>query len=285
MTKPVIGITLGDPLGIGPEIVVGALKNAEIRKLCTPLLYGKGGKNPYHALQTATEDCLSGKIDALVTAPVNKEKISRSENITFLGHTGFLEDACNQRFNTSYESTMLFVGKYERVAIATTHIPLAMVVRELSERKLKKTILNVHRALIDQFNIKAPKLAILGLNPHAGENGLIGNEEVSLIRPLIAWATHAHISLSGPFSADSYFVEKSQNYDATIALYHDQGLIPFKLKHFRESVNVTIGLPIIRTSVDHGVGYDIVGTDRANPASMIAAIKLAATFARNKEKR
>ncbi|MBI3019127.1 MAG: 4-hydroxythreonine-4-phosphate dehydrogenase PdxA [Deltaproteobacteria bacterium] len=298
--KPVIGITQGEPTGIGPEIIAKVLQKSSLLHLCTPLIIGEpkyfkslqkkitiipprsSRVSSYEALKLAFQLSLEKKIDAIVTAPVDKHKISKEKHVIFLGHTEFFKKACEKHFKRPFHSTMFFVSPKEKLALATTHLPLKKVSGTLSKELLQKTILNVHHGLRSLFRISNPKLALLGLNPHAGEGGLLGKEEKEILAPILSWASHQGICLEGPFAADSFFSARWRFFDATIALYHDQGLAPFKARNFHSSTNVTLGLPIIRTSVDHGVGYDIAGKNKANPLSMIAAIEWAAKLAKYK---
>ncbi len=300
--KPTIGITQGEPSGIGPEIIIKALKKASLFRLCTPIIIGEpryfkhlqkkirilppldSQNSSYGALKLASQLYLEKKIDAIVTAPVDKHKISKEERLTFLGHTEFFKNACEKHFKRSFHSTMFFVSPGEKLALVTTHLPLKKVSTFLSKDLVQKTIFNVHLGLRTLFQIPTPRLALLGLNPHAGEEGLLGQEEGLILEPVIQWARRKRIHIEGPFPADSFFSERWRLFDATIALYHDQGLAPFKTRNFHSSTNVTLGLPILRTSVDHGVGYDIAGKNKANPASMICAIEWAARLAHYKER-
>jgi len=297
MKRPFIGITQGDPNGIGPEIIQKALEKAKILKLCRPVIVGElkhfkslktrpdisivspqkeDDDSGFAALELATELCLQKKLSAMVTAPINKKRVCDIEKINFLGHTDYLGQKSGLFYKKVFHPTMLFVGKRDRLALVTTHLPLHQVSKAVTQNKLKITLINVHWGLKNLLGVKSPALAILGLNPHAGEEGLLGGEEKILFRGLYPWAKRKTIKIAGPFSADSFFIKKWRQFDATVALYHDQGLIPFKTRNHPHSVNLTLGLPMIRTSVDHGVGYDIAHTGKADPASMVAAIDLAA---------
>ncbi len=307
MSLPRIGITQGDEKGVGPEVIQKALGDLTIYKICKPLLIGdprlfvglkkkypveiffpyqKPKNSSYAALETGSTLLLQNKISAMVTAPVNKKKISADENIQFLGHTEYLQKKCEDFYKKLFFPTMLFVGRpsetKEKLALVTTHIPIKEIPHILSEELLKKTILNVHRGLITFFSFKKPSMALLGLNPHAGEEGLLGNEEQTLFKNIFRWAKKENFSLYGPFSADSFFAKKWKEFDVTISIYHDQGLPAFKLRNYPHSVNLTLGLPIIRTSVDHGVGYDIANKAIADETSMIEAIKLSAQMIKMK---
>jgi len=309
MSLPWVGITQGDENGVGPEVIQKALGNPTVYEICKPLLIGdpqlfvglkkkypvelffphqKPKNSSYAALETGTSLLLQNKISAIVTAPVNKKKISADENIQFLGHTGYLQKKCEDFYKKPFFPTMIFVGRpsetKEKLALVTTHVPLKEIPHILSEDILKKTISNVHKGLITFFGFKKPSMALLGLNPHAGEEGLLGNEEQTVFKNVFLWAKKEKFSLHGPYSADSFFAKKWKEFDITISIYHDQGLPAFKLRNYPHSVNLTLGLPIIRTSVDHGVGYDIAHSGVADETSMIEAIKLSAQMIKMKEK-
>lgn len=296
---PLVGITQGDPSGIGPELVAKALSGPLLYRYCRPIIFGekKYFKNmrkdipflfpdrhyensSYAALEFAARFCLQRKLGAIVTLPVNKNQISMDEGIKFFGHTDYLKSRCEAFYKKRFYETMFFVGKKEKMALVTTHIPLKDVSTELSADKLKHTVLNVHNSLLHAFGVQNPRIALLGLNPHAGDDGLLGEEEKRVLLPVIRWAKKHKFDLRGPFPADSFFVTLWNKFDATVALYHDQGLIPFKQRNFLHAVNVTLGLPIIRTSVDHGVAYDIAGSGKADPSALFAAIKLAAQLSK-----
>lgn len=298
---PLIGITQGDSLGIGPEIITKALSDPSLYRYCRPVIFGEerlfknlqknrnipvvSPNRPYKnsayvALEMATQWHLEKKIAAIVTSPVNKKRISSDEGIKFTGHTDYLKKRCEQFYKNRFSETMLFVGKKEKIALATTHIPLKSVSKAITPERLENTIKTVDEGLRHYFGLSHPSLAILGLNPHSGDEGLLGKEEKKYLHPAILWANKRKIDLKGPFPADSFFASLSEKFDATIALYHDQGLIPFKQKNFLQAVNLTLGLPLIRTSVDHGVAYDIHGQGKADPSSLVAAIRLAARLAK-----
>ncbi|MBI4041594.1 MAG: 4-hydroxythreonine-4-phosphate dehydrogenase PdxA [Deltaproteobacteria bacterium] len=271
---PLIGITVGDPKGIGPEIAEAACCDPKIHSLCKIQIITPR-ENPYIALERASHLCLTGNIDALVTGPVHKENMRHYTHKKFLGHTEFLKTTCEKFYKKSFQPTMLFVSNVHRLALVTTHLPLQKVSQNITKPRLQKIILNVHKSLQQDFGIPRPTIAVLGLNPHAGEGGLLGNEEIKVITPTLGWAKKRGLHVSGPFSADSFFAVHWGRFDAVIAQYHDQGLTVFKALHFHHAVQMTLGLPIIRTSVDHGVGYDIAKKKIANPESMKRAILLA----------
>ena len=302
-----IGITLGDPSGIGPEIVAAALAKPAIRRLGSFKLIGdftvyqkyaqfhyanctfedlkniqpnqwRAGKpnvlsarSSLSALQKGIELLKKGEILNLVTAPVCKESITRIKP-SFVGHTEFLANAFRIK-----NVGMMFVADKLRTIILTRHIPLHKVSQTVTAANVYAMIHLTHRFLKNTFKIKRPVIAVCGLNPHAGEGGTIGNEEITKIIPAIKKAKRHKMSVYGPFPADTLFShDASRSYDAIIAMYHDQGLIPVKTLSFTKLVNLTIGLPFIRTSPAHGTAFDIAGKQRANPSSMCEAIKLAA---------
>jgi 4-hydroxythreonine-4-phosphate dehydrogenase len=320
--KPIIGITLGDFNGVGPEITLKALSNKRILQLCTPVLYGsqkilskyrkllnleewsiypirniqeighkrtnilncwdehleifpgkvtpEAGQAAFVALQTATEDLKNGKIDALVTAPINKNNI-QNENFKFPGHTEYLTEA----FGVA-DSLMFMVSEYLKVAVVTGHIPLKNVSQQLTKEKIQTKLDILIKSLKYDFGIQKPRVAVLGLNPHAGENGLLGSEEIDILQPLIKQARQKGNLVFGPYPADGFFGTRTyRKFDAVLAMYHDQGLIPFKNIAFETGVNYTAGLPFVRTSPDHGTAYDIAGKNQADETSMREAILFA----------
>ena len=333
--RPIIGITMGDPVGIGPEIILLSLKNPSIYEVCKPLVIGDSRilgaakkitqsslklesiKNPdagtykcgvvdvlniseldpdktswgKPTVQTggamvcyitaAADLAIKKRIAAMVTCPINKMAM-RLSGFHYNGHTELLAERTK-----SDEFAMMLAGDRLRVVLVTIHVPLKDVPAILSKQKIVKTIKLAWQALYERFGIKAPHIAVAGLNPHAGEGGMFGNEEKNIISPAIRDAGNKGFYASGPFPPDTVFYHAAnKRYDAVVSMYHDQGLIPFKLIHFNDGVNTTLGLPIIRTSVDHGTAYDIAGTGIADPGSLIAAINMAAqqaVFARKKQ--
>jgi 4-hydroxythreonine-4-phosphate dehydrogenase len=326
---PVIGITMGDPAGIGAEVIVKALSDPEIRQRARFIIYGMNelltyaadmdeldifwwrdqherikrnfmrgvvvadydeinwlGNNPRKAtsmggqasmrfVNDAVLDAISGKIDAVVTAPINKHSWQLAEYKKYPGHTELLIDYCKSR-----RGGMMFVGGPFRVVLATIHESLFGLRHKFKIGTVFEPIDLVNDALKQWFGIEKPKIAVCALNPHAGENGQFGDEEERIISPAILMAQEAGIDVIGPFAPDTIFHQALDGrYDAIVAMYHDQGLIPVKLLAFDRAVNVTIGLPIIRTSVDHGTAFDIAGKNQANPESMKAAIRLACEMA------
>lgn len=225
-------------------------------------------------LDTAIADCQAGVADALVTGPINKTSWQMA-GFQFPGHTELL----GHRFK-SRRVSMMFVGGPFKVALASIHVPLFELRNHFTIGLVFQPIDLLHEALRDWFGIASPRIAVCGLNPHAGENGRFGDEEARVIEPAMTMAREAGIDLVGPLPADTLFWRAAQGeFDGVVAMYHDQGLIPVKLLAFDQSVNVTLGLPIIRTSVDHGTAFDIAGKNRANPGSMKAALSLAIDLA------
>ncbi|MFV0237765.1 MAG: 4-hydroxythreonine-4-phosphate dehydrogenase PdxA [Flavobacteriales bacterium] len=224
------------------------------------------GKYAFESLQEATKALKEEKIDILVTAPINKKNI-QSEHFSFLGHTEYLENELEGN------SLMFMIHDKIKIGLVTNHIPLNEVSEHISRKKIQKKARLIHKSLVQDFQISKPKIAILGLNPHNSDKGLIGNEEAEKIIPAIKQLTQEGILAFGPFSADSFFgSDEYLNYDAVLAMYHDQGLIPFKNITFGEGVNFTAGLNKVRTSPDHGTAYDIVGQNKANEFSFQQAI-------------
>jgi len=309
-----IAISLGDPCGIGPEVVARALAArpdvdaivygdagvlaraagaagvpppaADRVRAVTNLVPGEvppgkpndeGGRAQLAYLAAATAAALAGEAAALVTAPISKQWIARA-GFPFPGHTEYLASRANVR-----EFAMMLAGPKLRVTVATTHVPLRDVAGLLTADGIASTIWLTVDVLARRFGIPAPRVAVAGLNPHAGEAGRFGDEEDRLVRPAIE-AARARIAaagaaadISGPHVPDVVFREAARGrFDAVVALYHDQGLIPLKLLHFDEGVNVTLGLPFVRTSPDHGTAYDIAGSGRASADSFVAALDLAA---------
>lgn len=236
-----------------------------------------GGKYAFLSLEAATKDLLEGKIDALVTAPINKDTI-QSDNFNFKGHTEYLEAKANG------ESIMLLTSENLKVGIATNHIPVSSVASSLSADAIFSKLKTLNKTLVQDFLLTSPKIAVLGLNPHAGDNGLIGSEEKQIIIPAINNAKSIGINAFGPYPADGFFGSGSyKKFDAILAMYHDQGLIPFKTLSFGEGVNFTAGLNIIRTSPDHGVAYEIAGKNLASESSFRTAVYLACDIAKNRQ--
>lgn len=331
MKKPVIFITMGDPSGVGPEIILKSLKNKKVKGICTPVIIGNigvlqktaedlsiehefkivkpheieenpaatqliqagdhfmdfkygspdqnTGKNVYSYIVNAIELCMDKKGDGIATAPINKYTLKNSD-IEFNGHTEMLA-----HHSETKEYAMMMYGKKLSVVLVTIHIPISEVAPGLTTDKIYDKIILTNKSLKERLGIKSPKIAVCGLNPHAGEDGLFGNEEYEIITPAVKKAEKEEINIDGPLPPDTvFFKAKNGEYDAVLCMYHDQGLIPFKLLHFEDGVNTTLGLPFPRTSVDHGTAYDIAGKNIANHQSMVEAILLAAGQAVNMKK-
>lgn len=287
--RPRIALSVGDPAGIGPDIVLRALQrpwsadlvviadNAMVEArgrrfglslpggtevvheaLDAPVTAGQGDAKHaggvLRALERAATGCLQGEFDAMVTAPVNKAIIAES-GTPFSGHTEYLAELTGAK-----QVVMLLAAKTLRVALVTTHIPLARVPRAVTETPLLPILRTLSDDLKSKFGIESPRISVLGLNPHAGESGLLGHEDTRVIAPVIEAARSEGINATGPWPADTAFNQKlQQTTDAYLAMYHDQGLPVLKYASFGAAVNVTLGLPIIRTSVDHGTAYDLAG--------------------------
>jgi 4-hydroxythreonine-4-phosphate dehydrogenase len=288
--KPIVGITVGDPAGIGPEIARKAAADARVLDVCTPVLYGpradeeftpgrisaKAGQAAYDAIVAAVDDAMSGRIAAIATAPINKEAFAAA-GVPWRGHTELLA-----HLTGAQRVAMMFYAEELRVVLATIHVPLADVPRLLTRESLEETIA-LAAAELPRFGVPSPRLALAGLNPHAGEHGLMGGEEEQTLIPAVEASRARGIRIDGPLPADTIFVRAVRgDYDAVIACYHDQGLIPVKLVAFGRAVNVTLGLPIVRTSVDHGTAFDIAGCGVADPSSLVHAVLLAARLAANR---
>ena len=287
---PVVGITVGDPAGIGPEIAGKAAVDPRVTAVCAPRLYGPSaaeararfapgqlsgaaGQAAYDAIVAAVADARTFRIDAIATAPVNKEAFSLA-GLPWKGHTDLLGHLTGVA-----RPVMFFHSERLKVALATVHIALADVAQALTPDVLASTIRTTADAL-PGFGIPRPRLAVAGLNPHCGEHGLMGHEDDRVVAPVVASLRATGLDVTGPIPGDTVFVRAVRGeFDAVVACYHDQGLIPVKLLAFGSAVNVTLGLPIIRTSVDHGTAFDIAGQDRADASSLVEAIVLAARLA------
>jgi 4-hydroxythreonine-4-phosphate dehydrogenase len=286
--KPRIAITVGDPAGIGPEIAAKAAADPRVVHACEPVIYAppagprfapgtlsaEAGRAAYDVIVRAVSDAMDGAVQAVATAPVNKEAF-RLAGLKWAGHTDLLA-----HLTGAQRVAMMFYSDRLIVVLATVHIPLGDVPAALTEERVRTTIA-LTAECVPLFTKVAPRIAVAGLNPHAGEHGLFGSEEDRVIAPAIASCRARGIDVSGPFPGDTVFVRATRGeFDVVVACYHDQGLIPVKLIAFGQAVNVTIGLPIIRTSVDHGTAFDIAGKGVADPESMVAAVLLAARLAR-----
>jgi len=281
-----IAITVGDPAGIGPEIAAAAAIDPRVLAVCEPIIYappdlqrftpgtlsGEAGRAAYETIVRAVNDARQRRVDGVATAPVNKEAFHLA-GLPWKGHTDLLA-----HLTGAPHVAMMFHSTALRVVLATVHIALAEVPLALTQPLLDATIALTAREL-PRYGVMRPRIAVAGLNPHAGEHGLFGREEETVIAPAIAACRARGIDVSGPWPGDTVFVRAHRGeFDVVVACYHDQGLIPVKLLAFGEAVNVTLGLPIVRTSVDHGTAFDIAGKGQASPESMIAAVLLAATL-------
>ncbi|HEV8484966.1 MAG TPA: 4-hydroxythreonine-4-phosphate dehydrogenase PdxA, partial [Blastocatellia bacterium] len=232
-----------------------------------------GGRSAVGFIEAATRLCLEGKLDAIATAPINKESLKLAGS-PFPGHTEMLTALCG-----ASESLMCFFAGNLRVILLTIHVSLAEAIKAITKQRVLDALLLADREL-RRFGLSRPRIAVAGLNPHASEHGLFGMEEAREIEPAVSECAARGLSVSGPFPADTLFLRASRGeFDAVVACYHDQGLIAVKCLAFGEAVNVTLGLPIIRTSVDHGTAFDIAGRGVADHRSMVEAIKLAARLA------
>ncbi len=327
MALPKIGITMGDPTGIGPEIIVKSLSMQEPFAFCRPVVFGdrevlfraiqiqnlsaslelideipENGYQPGRiflfslsrlslrslrfgqpdkacgeAMAKYVEEAFrwvaSGKIDAITTCPINKQAMNEAGYL-FPGHTEFLAHLAG-----ASDVAMMFLGSRWKIVLVTTHLPLKDVASRITANRILTTIRLTDEGVRKYFGVSHPRIAVLGLNPHCGEGGLLGEEENKEILPAILEARSLGVDLEGPFPADSFFdCSRRSAFDAIISMYHDQGLIPMKMLDFREAVNFTLGLPFIRTSVDHGTAYDIAGKGVADPTNLIKAIRAAANL-------
>ena len=243
-------------------------------------LNSKNAAYVMHLLHVGAMLCSQKEFSGFVTAPVHKANINAA-GIPFTGHTEFLAD-----FFQVDNIVMMLASPRMRVALMTTHLPLRQVSDAITGTLIRKVVKQVHQSLVNDFGIESPKIKIAGLNPHAGESGYLGREEIEIIYPAIASLIEEGLDVQGPFPADTMFIpDQTAKCDAYIAMYHDQGLPVLKYTGFNEAVNVTLGLPIIRTSVDHGTALELAGKDRADSGSMIAAVKLAMEMAYIRNKR
>jgi len=286
--KPRVAITVGDPAGIGPEVAAKAAADPRVLQVCEPVVYGppngstfapgvlsgEAGRAAHDVIVRAVSDAMDGTVQAVATAPINKEAF-RLAGLKWSGHIDLLAHLTGAK-----RVAMMFYSERLVVVLASVHIPLAEVPEALTKERVQATIALTADS-VARFTKVPPRIAVAGLNPHAGEHGLFGTEEDRVIAPAIAECRTRGIDVSGPYPADTVFLRATRGeFDVVIACYHDQGLIPVKLLAFGQAVNVTLGLPIVRTSVDHGTAFDIAGRDVADPESMIAAVLLAARLAR-----
>lgn len=330
--RPRIAVTMGDPAGVGPEIIIKTFQDHSVYDFSCPFVVGDAnflrkislllapelsvnavsspqeasftpglidvldlnnisdniilgqsgpisGKASVEYIQTSVGLALNHSVDAIATAPINKESIHLA-GYTWPGHTEMLAE-----FTDTNDVALMLAGDVLRVVIATTHVPIGNIQQLISCKKITTIIQLTHQWLVEHV-AESPSIAVTGLNPHCGDGGIFGREELTEIIPALEIAQKKGIKVSGPFSADSLFAKlKPNQYDAVITMYHDQGMIPVKMANRGTSVNVTIGLPIIRTSVDHGTAFDIAGKNRASPESLKLAIRSAAQFAKPKSNR
>ncbi len=329
--RPLLAVTMGDITGIGPEIIIKALTEANLYDFCRPLVVGDlpalvrarkicGVKVDLHPVTspaegsfrpgtidilvisrlapetvvygrptpasgaamveyilTAVDLAQSGRVAAVVTAPISKAAMHLG-GYHYPGHTELLAERCQ-----TTDFAMMLAGGEFRVVLATIHCPLRQVPDRLSQAELLRLFTLTARTLERDFGLERPCLGVAALNPHAGEGGLFGDEEARIIAPAVAAARQQGLDVVGPLPADTIFVRHQRGeFAAVVVMYHDQGLIPLKLLHFGDAVNVTLGLPIIRTSVDHGTAYDLAGTGQADPGSLKAALRLAAQMAQTR---
>jgi 4-hydroxythreonine-4-phosphate dehydrogenase len=291
VSLPRIALTVGDPAGIGPEVAAKAAADDRVQSVCDPVIYGpaaeselrrfargvcsaEAGRSAHESIIRAVEDATAGRVAAIATAPINKEAFALA-GLPWRGHTELL-----QHLTGAPRVAMMFYSDALRVVLATVHVALADVPHVLTRETLESTIMLTAREL-PRFGYAAPRLAVTGLNPHAGEHGLMGREDDEIVLPAVEACRGEGVAVTGPVPADTAFVRAlNGEFDAVVACYHDQGLVPVKVVAFGRAVNVTLGLPIIRTSVDHGTAFDIAGTGKADPSSMVEAVLLAARLAR-----
>ena len=297
-TKPLV-VTAGEPAGVGPElcnalvnspyandlVVIGDQRQLDERlrviDMPFPVKVEPGQPDPVNAgtlldgLRLAARGCLTGEFAGMVTAPLAKSVIADS-GVAFTGHTEFLAE-----LTEAPHPVMLLVAGELRVALASTHMPLRDVADYLTPDILKRVLRILDADLKDKFGIEEPDIVVCGLNPHAGEGGHLGREEIEFIAPALDELRAEGLRLRGPLPADTAFTPAAGHKDAVLAMYHDQGLPVLKYAGFGHAVNVTLGLPIIRTSVDHGTAFDIAGTGTADPGSLLAAVELAANMAQS----
>jgi 4-hydroxythreonine-4-phosphate dehydrogenase len=290
MPRPRIAITVGDPAGIGPEIAAAAAAHPRVTEVCEPVIFAppspdglrmgevsaEAGRAAYDTIVRAVDAARRGEVDAIATAPISKLAFARA-GLPWKGHTDLLAHLCQVE-----RVAMMFHAPQLKVVLITVHVPLAEVPMRLT-RALTEEVIGLTAEALPRFGVPSPRIALAGLNPHAGENGVLGSEDIDVLVPAVAAARARGVNVTGPWPADTVFVKAHRGeFDCVVACYHDQGLVPVKLLAFGQSVNVTLGLPIIRTSVDHGTAFDIAGKGVADSSSMIAAVRLAAELAHHK---
>jgi 4-hydroxythreonine-4-phosphate dehydrogenase len=331
MLLPKIGITMGDPTGIGPEIIVKALSMEGPFQACRPIVFGDRevlsraiqmqhlsaaleiigeipddgylprkiflfpishlevtslrfgqpdrtcGEAMVKYIEEAVKWVRSGRLDAITTCPINKQAMNAA-GYHFPGHTELLA-----HLTQASPVAMMFLGSRWKIVLVTIHLPLKDVSKWITSNRILATLRLTDEGMKKYFGIPRPKMAVLGLNPHCGEEGLLGEEEKTEILPAIAEAKSLGMDVEGPFPADSFFdLSGHYTFDVVISMYHDQGLIPIKMFDFKEAVNFTLGLPFVRTSVDHGTAYDIAGKGLADPSNLIKAILTASNLSKLK---
>lgn len=324
-SRPLLALTMGDPAGIGPEVIAKAFQklphslnaivigdaawmrratqryasDISVRALTQPQeatfdplimnvldlqnvpdtlppgrASAEGGKASVEYIRKAVDLTLDNTFDGICTAPISKEAIHMAGH-TYPGHTEMLAD-----FTGTQDVALMLAGSGLRVVLTTTHVAVQDVIPLITRERVSKTLQLTHQSLI-QFGIENPRIAVTGLNPHCGDGGIFGNEEQTIIAPAIASAKQAGMDISGPFSADALFGRIHHDpYDAVVTMYHDQGMIPVKMASMGHAVNITLGLPILRTSVDHGTAYDIVGQGNASEDSLLQALAMAAALSK-----
>lgn len=310
--KPRIAITMGDPNGIGPEIVVKAVSRSEVLEACQPVIVGDpwvlelasggvpldervevagipnmpreehlwgtvsgiAGRAAAEYIREAVRMALAGEVDAIATAPINKAAL-HAGNIRFPGHTEMIA-----ALTGATEYAMMLAGPKLKVVHVSTHVSLKEAIARVQKRRIVKVARMAHDMLL-RLGIDRPRIGVAGLNPHAGEDGLFGLEEIQEIQPAVQEARSDGMNVSGPYPPDTLFLKAAQGeFDAVVAMYHDQGHIPLKLLHFDNAINVTLGIPVVRTSVDHGTAFDIAGKGVARADSMVEAILFAARLSK-----
>jgi 4-hydroxythreonine-4-phosphate dehydrogenase len=314
--RPLLAVSMGDPAGIGPQITLAAAARATVRRCCRIVVYGDQGvlegarrllgesrsqptaiervealtalrfsgthpkpsrgcgEGAFRYLDAAARAVWSGACDALVTAPISKLWLYRAGH-EYDGHTGYLSEL------TGAQATMMLAGRRLRVVLVTTHIAISEVPRALTVDGVCTAARTAHEHLREYHGLKRPRLVLAALNPHAGEGGLFGDEEARLLEPAARRLRRSGVCIEGPLPADTLFAAAAAgNYDAVLCMYHDQALIPLKLLEFGKAVNISMGLPFVRTSPDHGTAYDVVASGEARADSMAQALLLAAEMVR-----
>lgn len=323
----IVGVSIGDMNGIGPEVILKTFEDTRMLEICTPVIFANTkivsflkksynlntfiqgidkldqivlgkinvlnvwregvnlesgkldeniGKYAIKSFQAATTALKNNQIDVLVTAPINKYNI-QTEDYKFAGHTDYLNEQLEG------DALMFMIHEDIKVGLITDHVPIAELSKHINSKLIEKKITTINHSLIADFKINKPKIAVLGLNPHSGDNGVIGKEDDEIIKPSLEKIFKSGIQVFGPFSADSFFGSNQyKNFDAVVAMYHDQGLIPFKTLSFGEGVNFTAGLNKVRTSPDHGTGFDIAGKNKADEGSFREAVYSAIDIYKNR---